>query len=63
MLKIGQVVIIRQRPTENGDTFNPNNIGEETWITGIVNRGDHAVYSLYMQHSKHVARRRLTVAP
>lgn len=22
MLKIGQVVIIRQRPTENGDTFN-----------------------------------------
>ena len=26
MLKIGQVVIIRQRPTENGESFNPNNI-------------------------------------
>ena len=56
MLKIGQVVIIRQRPTENGATFNPNNIGEETWITGIVNRGDHVVYTLYMNHSKYTWR-------
>ena len=56
MLKIGQVVIIRQRPTENGDTFNPNNIGEQTWITGIVNRGDHIAYTLYMNHSKYTWR-------
>ena len=54
MLKIGQVVTIRQRPTENGDTFNPNNIGEQTWITGIVNRGDHVAYTLYMHHSKYM---------
>lgn len=56
MLKIGQVVIIRQRPTENGDTFNPNNIGEQTWVTGMVNRGDHVVYALFMHHSKYTWR-------
>lgn len=56
MLKIGQVVIIRQRPTENGDTFSRHYIGDAAWVTGIINRGDHAVYSLYMQHSKHTWR-------
>ena len=56
MLKIGQVVIIRQRPTENGDTFSRHYIGDVTWVTGVINRGDHVVYSLYMQHSKHTWR-------
>lgn len=61
MLKIGQVVIIRQRPTENGDTFNPIilslNLGNINlhYKHILINKGDSKM--ILQQVEKHIIKK------